>query len=424
MHSVLERLAHPDDVKNILSAIAEWSDEMVDLVQQWSKINSGSRNLAGLARMERAVLEAFAPLGAEVSFVELGDSEFVNEQGVVEHVANGRSIRLVKNPSANRRVLITGHTDTVFPLDSDFQEPKWLDENTINGPGVADMKGGIIVALNALRAFEMTPYSGSIGWEVILSPDEETGSLMSAAILSERAKAADIGLTYEPALADGTLAGERKGSGNYTVIVRGRAAHAGREFHAGRNAVVALSEIIGDLAALSDKKPELTVNPAIISGGSAPNVVPDLAWCRFNVRLAETEHIEWFERQLEELIQPWQKKAGYKVRLHGGINRPPKKISEANKLLMDRIASCGRDLDLNVNYVATGGCCEGNNLAAAGLPNVDTLGVRGGAIHSPDEFVLVDSFVERARLSALILAAFADGQFDDVIAAKCASLPC
>jgi glutamate carboxypeptidase len=418
MGSILQKLSHYQAIETILISVEGWHDEMVEIVQNWSKINSGSRNLEGLGRMEQEIVKAFEPLGAEVSLIDLGEGDLVNAEGALETVANGRSIKFAKNPEANRRILMTGHTDTVFPTDSEFQEPKWLDDNTINGPGVADMKGGIIVILNALKAFEASPYAGSIGWEVILSPDEETGSLKSGPILMDRARSADIGLTYEPALADGTLAGERKGSGNFTLVVRGRAAHAGREFHNGRNAVVALSEIIGELAALTDGRPELTVNPAVIKGGVAPNVVPDMAWCKFNVRLSEPEHGEWFESKLNEIMDRWEDKDGFELMLHGGINRPPKKISDANRIMMDLVQACGTDLDININYVATGGCCEGNNLAAAGLPNIDTLGVRGGAIHSHDEFVLVDSFVERVKLSTLIMAAFADGQFDDVIKAK------
>ena len=401
-----------------LARIDERQAEMVETVQTWSRINSGSANMAGLKKMEALVLEAFSVLDAEHELIQLADGEKVNEAGEIVPIKNGSTIRLFKRPDANRKVLMTGHTDTVFAADHSFQEPVWLDDNTLNGPGVADMKGGILVMLNALKAFEETPLAKSVGWEILLSPDEETGSLASAAILAERAKTADIGMTYEPALADGTLAGARKGSGNYTLIVRGKAAHAGREFHSGRNAVVKLAELVGELAALTDGRPELTVNPAVVDGGVAPNVVPDLAVCRFNVRLKEPEDATWFEEQINAIAVRGNEADGFKVQIHGGINRPPKALSAANLKLMDAIKACGLELGIDINYVPTGGCCEGNNLAAAGLPNVDTLGVRGGMIHSADEFVIVDSFSERAKLSALILMAFASGQLDHVVQAK------
>ncbi|WP_286828668.1 MULTISPECIES: hydrolase [Kordiimonas] len=420
MTSLLKNLPSYDEARAALDRIDVRQQDMVDTVIKWSRVNSGSGNPEGLDAMEALILEAFAPLGAEVELIDLKDGEAVNAKGEVVTVKNGRSIRLFKRPQANRKVLMTGHTDTVFAKDHPFQEPVWLDDNTLNGPGVADMKGGIIVILNALKAFEETPLAESVGWEILLSPDEETGSLASAPILAERAKAADIGLTYEPALADGTLAGARKGSGNFTMVVRGKAAHAGREFHVGRNAVVHLSKIIADLSALTDGRPELTVNPAVISGGVAPNVVPDMAWCRFNVRLKEPEDAKWFEAEVNTIVARYAAEDGYDVSLHGGINRPPKALSDANLKLMDAIKACGVDLGIKIDYVPTGGCCEGNNLAAAGLPNVDTLGVRGANIHSADEFVCVDSFAERAKLSALILLAFASGQLDDVVKAKTA----
>ncbi len=407
-------------VQKVLADLEGQQQAMVDTVIQWSHVNSGSRNLEGLSAMETLIVDAFADLSPAIEYIDLPDGEGVTPTGDVVINKNGRCIRLFKRPDANRRVLMTGHTDTVFAKDSAFQVTRWLDDNTLNGPGVADMKGGIIVMLNALKALEASPYAASIGWEVILSPDEETGSLGSAAILTERAKAADIGMTFEPALADGTLAGARKGSGNYVMVVEGKAAHAGREFFEGRNAVVMISEIIGALAALTNGRPGLTVNPAVISGGVAPNVVPDRAVCRFNVRLEDPDDAPWFQQQLDQIVNKFGAREGFSVRLHGGINRPPKAISKANQMLMDAIADCGSELGIKVAYVPTGGCCEGNNLAAAGLPNVDTLGVRGGLIHSADEFVLVDSFAERAKLSALILMAFAAGALDDVLKAKAA----
>lgn len=409
-------------VHELLALVDERQQTMVDQVNEWSQVNSGSRNLDGLKAMEELILDAFAPLGAEVELIDLPDGELVTPAGEVETVKNGRCIRLFKRPDANRRVLMTGHTDTVFAVDHPFQAPRWLDDNTLNGPGVADMKGGILVMLHALTALEASPYAQSIGWEVLLSPDEETGSLGSGPVLAERARAADIGLTYEPALADGTLAGARKGSGNYVIVASGKAAHAGREFFEGRNAVVLVSEMIGELAALTNGRPGLTVNPAVISGGVAPNVVPDKALCRFNVRLEDPADAAWFEGKLDDIVTRYSAREGFSVSLHGGINRPPKAISEANQLLMDAIAACGGELGIKVDYVPTGGCCEGNNLAAAGLPNVDTLGVRGGLIHSAEEFVLVDSFAERAKLSALILMSFAAGALDHVLAAKTAEM--
>ncbi|WND01463.1 hydrolase [Temperatibacter marinus] len=415
MDTTLTSFIKSEDCTNTLDWISKQHDLMVQTVQEWSLINSGSRNLSGLEKMTQIVADFARPLGADIDYISLEDTEVVNDRGEAIGFQNAPILRLRKRPKANRRLLLTGHLDTVFPVESDFQSPTWLNDSLLNGPGVADMKGGIIVMLMALMALEKSPFAERIGWEILLSPDEETGSLASAPVLMQRAKAADMGLTYEPAMPDGTMAGERKGSGNFTCVVFGKEAHAGRAFYEGRNAVVALGDLIGKLAALSGQREGLTVNPAVIQGGTAANVVPDLAQCKFNVRLERVEDQQWFETALENMIDTANKQDGITVKLYGGINRPPKVITAENQLMMDLIAACGAELGQSIQYIPTGGCCEGNNLAAAGLPNVDTLGVIGGYIHSDQEYVDVTSFVPRVQLSACIMMAFAEGYFNDVL---------
>lgn len=409
---------HPDldadRYRDALARLDRRQESMIETVLAWSRINSGSDNLAGLERMGEIVGEAFAPLGAEHEIRRLPAAERVTPDGSLVPRPLGPVHRFCKRPDAPRKVLLSGHVDTVFPADHPFQSPRFLDENTINGPGVADMKGGIVVMLEALATLEASPFAQDLGWEVLLSPDEEIGSIGSAAVLVERAPTADIGLTYEPALADGTLAGARKGSGNFTFVIRGRAAHAGRDFASGRNAIVATAQLVTALDALNGRRPGVTVNPAVISGGTAPNIVPDRAVLGVNVRVTSTADMRWIESEFAGIEHAIGEREGITLSRHGGFNRPPKTLSPANKALMAAVAACGTALGIEVQYKPTGGCCEGNNLAAAGLPNVDTLGVRGGDIHSDKEFVLVDSLVERAKLSALTLMAFADGQFPEL----------
>ena len=414
--SIIDQLGDPLSAAHSLDMVDEWQDELMRTLINWSRINSGSRNLQGIKAMEAVIVEYVRPLGADIDFIDLDPTRQVRDNGEVVDAPNGRMIRITKRTGANRRLLMTGHTDTVFPLSSSFQDITWQSDGTLNGPGVADMKGGILVMVNALKAFEASTYAAQLDWQILLSPDEETGSLASGPHLADHAPTAHIGLTYEPALADGTLAGERKGSGNYTVVVKGRAAHAGREFFAGRNAVVHLASIISDLAALTNMRPGMTLNPAVITGGEAPNVVPDMALCRFNIRLQAPEDARPVELAIQDIIERHAAVDGFDVELHGQINRPPKAITDENAALMDLVRDCGGSLGINVDYVATGGCCEGNNLAAAGLPNVDTLGVRGGLIHSDREFMVPDSMTERVRLSALAMMAFADGRLDGSLA--------
>ena len=397
-----------------LSWLAGQQSEMERLVIKWAEVNSGSGNLDGLLAMEDLIIKFDDDFHDGFSTKPLEPETRVGKDGQPFVLEPRRSLYFNNGIQSSRKVLMTGHTDTVFPKSSAFQTVKKLSNGQFNGPGVTDMKGGILVMLFALMGLRKAGLMDRVTIEMLLSPDEETGSIGSAPLLAEHARQADIGLTYEPALADGTLAGARKGSGNYHLVVKGKAAHAGREFFVGKNAVVKLAQITADLAALTNARPNMTLNAAVVEGGVAPNIVPDLAMLKFNIRLDQENDAEFAQAAIDNVLKAHQED-GFEISLFGGINRPPKNISAVNKLLMDRVADLGSALDLDIRYVPTGGCCEGNNLAAEGLPNIDTLGVRGGNIHSEDEFLCPESLSERARLSFLILAGIAEGQFDDII---------
>lgn len=387
-----------------LDWIASQQHAMLQTTLAWASINSGSYNCDGLATMAHAIEQEFTALAPDSSErLSLAPMQGISADGGLAETQLGQALRFCKHPHAPLKVMLTGHMDTVFPQEHGFQSCTLQDDNTVNGPGVADMKGGIVVMLHALLALERSPWAGQIGWEVLINPDEEIGSIGSAPLLVEGAKRNDFGLTYEPSMPDGTLAGTRKGSGNFTAVVKGRAAHAGREPHLGRNAIVALSEFILEIFALNGQLPGITVNPGKLEGGGPVNVVPDLAICRFNVRVATPEEQVFIENALSGLEAKYSQKDGFSLKIHGGFTRPPKMLSPANHYLFEMIKSCGVDLGMALHEKPTGGCCDGNNLAAAGLPNVDTLGVRGANIHSRDEYMIIPSLTERAQLSALLL---------------------
>ncbi len=389
-------------------------DAMVRTLEAWSRVNSGSWNLDGLARMGALAREEFrARTGAVHEEIAVAPVRVVGDDGRIAQVPLGPVHHFSVRPECPRRVLLTGHLDTVFGADDPFREPRRIDDETMNGPGVADMKGGVLVMLHALAAFERTPFARRIGWDVLLSCDEEIGSPGSAPVLADFARRADVGLTYEPALADGTLAGARKGSGNFHYLVTGRAAHAGREFEKGRNALVAAARLALALDALNGRREGVTVNPAVMHAGGAPNVVPDRAVLRVNVRVPDEQAMHWTQARLEEAEREIAGLDGIAIERVGGFNRPPKPMTPRLAHLFAFVREAGEALDLDIRWRATGGCCEGNNLWAAGLPNVDTLGVRGGHIHSDREFVVLPSLVERAKLSLLLLAGFAAGLWED-----------
>lgn len=381
---------------------------MLAQVQAWSAINTGTRNVNGLAQQAAVLADTFSSLPGTLALIEPAPVTAIAADGQAFEVPHGAHLLLSVRPEAERRLLLTGHMDTVFPAEHPFQQQKWLDADTLNGPGVADMKGGIAVLAAALQALESSPAAARIGYDVLINSDEETGSLSSARLIAERAAGKFAALTYEPsALPDGTLAGARGGSGNYSLVITGKSAHAGRNPQDGRNAIVAAAALVLGLKAL--ERDGLSINPAKIEGGAANNVVPDHAVLRFNIRPREHGLIELFEAAIKALIDRVSHDHEVLVHRHGGMSRPPKPLDAKAEKLFGLVKECGAALGQPIRWQSSGGVCDGNNIAACGVPVVDTMGVRGGSIHSADEFLIVSSLAERAALSALVLHRLASG---------------
>ena len=400
MHTVDSPLAPSVAEAAALAGLATRAAMLIQ-VEAWAAINSGSRNLAGLDAMAAALLTAVAPLGGTATLIDAAPVDSIDAAGRIIVQPHGRNLHVIKRPDAPVQVLLTGHMDTVFGTDHPFQTSHWRDAGTLNGPGVADMKGGIAVMLAALAVLEASEFVGRIGWEIVINSDEEVSSPGSTPLLVAAAGRCDLGLTFEPALPDGTLAGARKGSGNFSAIVTGRAAHAGREPENGRNAVLAAADLALRLKTLTAD--DLTVNPAKIDGGGPNNIVPDNAVLRWNMRALTPDAAIRARTAIDALVSEIASAHGVVIHIHGHFARPPKPL-DANQLrLFTLVRDCGAALGLAIGWRDTGGVCDGNNLAATGLAVVDTLGPRGGAIHSSQEFLCADSLVERAGLAALVL---------------------
>ncbi|GGB31144.1 acetylornithine deacetylase [Sphingomonas metalli] len=376
-------------------------------VRDWAAVNSGTYNLSGLATMAERLAAAFAALPGEVRLVDPAPVDRMTADGRIEPVAHGRHLTLAVRPQAQRRLLFFGHMDTVYGPDHPFQSQAWRADGALIGPGVTDMKGGLQVMLAALSALEAEGAIDAIGYDVLVNSDEETGSLSSATLIAALAEGKAAAFGYEPALPDGTLAGARGGTGNFSLAVTGRSAHAGRNPEEGRNALVAAADLALRLAAA--KAPGLTVNPARIDGGGPNNVVPDHAVLRVNFRPADAAATARADAAIEEACQTVAAAHDVAVHRHGSFNRPAKPVDAAAGRLFALVEAAGAELGLTLGRRATGGVCDGNNVAAREVPVVDTMGVRGGAIHSPEEYLLVDSLAERAALSTLAVLRIAEG---------------
>ncbi|MGE3109237.1 MAG: M20/M25/M40 family metallo-hydrolase [Phycisphaerales bacterium] len=312
-------------------------------------------------------------------------------------------------------VLIAGHLDTVHDPSGPFRDLSIAPGGkTAVGPGCVDMKGGLVIAAAALEAL------GSVGgdadrlnWSVLLNSDEESGSFHSEPAI--RAEAASgryaAGLALEPATADGGLVVERAGTGQFMIDVRGKAAHVGRDFSSGVSAVTPLAEAIIALSKLSDPHAGRIVNVGPIQGGIATNVVPDHASAWGNVRFATPDDAMILERQLHEVVRSLNHATGPRapgdglprITLHTSFNRAAKPLIPATLALAEQYRAVSEAIGKPLPFSKTAGVCDGNIMQGAGLATIDTVGVRGGGLHTPQEWIELDSLVDRCQMLAVLL---------------------
>ncbi len=364
-------------------------------------INTHSLNTAGLEASASSLATLFGELGS-VTVEQTPPTTEVDGSGESLVTPLGPLVR-VHHDAPGPRVMLIGHHDTVFTPDVHFGWHRSGD--TITGPGVADAKGGLVqlwLALGALEAAGCSP-----AWDLLIVPDEEIGSPGSAPAIRAAAREAALGFGFEPSFPDGGVAGARAGSGNFAIVIRGRAAHAGREHHLGRNAVVEAAEVIGRLASLT-AYPEILSNPGVVSGGRAVNIVPDTAVVRSNIRVRTPEQAEFIQASLEELVAGISAKDGFSAELHGRFGRPPKPRTPGYDRLLDAVVAAGAELGLVLAVADTGGVCDGNLMADEGLVNVDNLGPVGGGLHQVGEYLHEPSIANRALLTATLLANLED----------------
>lgn len=378
-------------------------DEMLERLESFANLNTHTYNLKNLDVAIDQLQEMFSELEPdEINQYELSPIDSINSNGEAKQLNHGKVLRLRKRQNAETKILLCGHYDTVYPKDHDFQKVT-INGNKMMGPGVLDMKGGLMTMLYALLAYENSDIKNKVGWEVLIVSDEEVGSIASSSYLETSARNNDIGLLYEPALPDGSIVKSRKGVGSYTMVFRGVSAHAGRCFNDGLNAFYGVSDFINWSKNMMEINKDLIINLGKVEGGGPNNVVPDLAIARFNARVSTKKQRTEFEHQLEIFNRRMRKKYPG-TELHGKFTSPPKPYSTKAKEIVSGLQKCANQLNLpKIKLVATGGASDGNKLNGHGLPNIDSLGPIGDGMHSRDEYVLIDSIKQRTKLSALYL---------------------
>ncbi len=386
--------------------------DLADLVA----IPTGFNHTPGLDRTRDWFADRLAVLGASIELVP-GDPRpgwldvMRSPDTDPPEAASIPPTLVARRPAGDGRTavcsLLCGHLDTVHDPAGPFRALSEPVDGVARGPGAMDMKGGLVVALAALETLEAL--GRRLDWSMVLVSDEETGTWFGHRALVETVPGHDIGLVFEPMPATGGLVVERMGSGTFMIEARGRSAHVGRAFGEGRSAVVALARAIVAVSELADPARGRIVNVGPMHGGAAANAVPHHARCWGNVRYADEEARVGLETELRAVIADLDRRLASEsddpatLRIETGFLRGAKPTTPETLALAERVRSVSEDLGESLPFVSTGGACDGNDLQAAGLPTIDTLGVRGGGMHRPDEHVDLASLVDRATLVAILL---------------------
>ncbi len=427
---------HDNEFK-LCAAIAAKARVLLEDLRLHVGLPTGGGNKTALNETRDRLTQRLRRLGASVEMVP-GEAKpewlYGGGGGAVGHVPPVAVCRKVPRKPVKAPVLIVGHLDTVHDPNGPFKAlTVAADGKTATGPGCVDMKGGLVIAVAALETLDEMGID--CDWTVVFNSDEETGSFHSEkALRAEARKCVErggVGLVLEPALPDGGLVVERLGSGQFMVEARGRAAHVGRDFEKGVSAVTALAERLVTIGKMADPVRGMIVNVGPLLGGVAANVVPDLARAWGNVRFptkAVAEEIEGKLRTLqtgadnargpsshdgEPIPQPPPSGRGSEelpmVKVEMSLNRPAKPLTPGTQKLAELARGVAEELGQKLPFGKTGGVCDGNTLQDEGLPTIDTLGVRGGGLHTPQEWIEISSLVERCQMFAVLVKRISEG---------------
>jgi glutamate carboxypeptidase len=391
-----------------MSLIERRKQSLLDDLRLHVALPTGARNTPALDESRERLTTRAAALGARLELVrgQPRPGWLYGEQPGQTPLPTAVCRRVSATTHASREFLITGHLDTVHDPRSSFRELMLSsDGQRASGPGCVDMKGGLVIAIAALEALEEA--GEQVNWTLLLNSDEETGSFHSAQAIHNEAKrvavTGGLGIALEPAATGGALVVERAGSGQFMIECLGKAAHVGRDFKSGVSAVTALARVITEVSAISSPDDGLIVNIGPIEGGSATNVVPDRARAWGNVRIGASSQQQEIETELMRFSTEGCPGKSATVRTHLAFSRPSKPLTADVQNFADLCRTCAKGLKQQLPFAKTAGVCDGNNMQAAGLTTLDTLGVRGGGLHTPEEWIEIPSLVERCQLLALIM---------------------
>lgn len=375
-------------VSRYLQFCQQHQSEMLQLLREMVEIESPSDNKPAVDNMGKFLAQEFQQEGSKVTI----------------HNASkyGNHLQIEFPGSAGQKpVMLLGHFDTVWPLGALLKMPFKMEAGRVFGPGVLDMKAGIVMMIFALRTVREAQASHR-PITIFLDTDEEVGSASSRPITEAIARECEAVLVLEPAQGpQGFLKTSRKGVGDFTIRVHGRASHAGVDFEKGQSAIVELSRQVLEVVKFVDLARGITVNPGVIQGGTRSNVVAAEAWAEVDIRVARLEDTASLEQKFAGL-RPFNPECTLEVT--GGLNRPPMERTPGTVRLLHLAQELARELGMDLGESSTGGGSDGNFTSALGIPTLDGLGAVGKGAHAANESIVLDEFPKRTAILAGLIA--------------------
>ncbi|HXA83641.1 MAG TPA: M20 family metallopeptidase [Candidatus Dormibacteraeota bacterium] len=367
-----------------LTFCQQHESEMLSLLQKMVEIESPSDDKAAVDRMGAFLAEAFERLGGQVTFYP-------------QEVA-GNHLKAEFTGGSGKPVLLLGHFDTVWPLGTLARMPFRMEAGRAFGPGVYDMKAGIAMMIFALRALKASGQDSNRPVTILLDTDEEVGSTTGRPVVEATAKDCEAVLVLEPSQGpQGHLKTSRKGVGDITIRVRGRASHSGVDFEKGQSAIVELARQLLEIVKFTDSNRGITVNPGVIQGGTRSNVVAAEAWAEVDLRVVHAADATLLEQKFAAL-KPFNRECS--IEISGGMNRPPMERTEGTVRLFGIAREIAGSIGLEIAESSTGGGSDGNFTSALGIPTLDGLGALGEGAHATNESVVIQQLPQRTALLA------------------------
>lgn len=361
---------------------------MLLLLERLVNIDSGSANKAGIDEVGGILKSEYENLGFTVE--------------VVHEPNNGNNLLIQYKNTSNPEIIVVAHMDTVFKVGTASERSFSIKEGRAYGPGVIDMKASQVSLLYAVKALIANEQTGFKNLRIVLNSDEEIGSPTSKDLIEQQATGKKYALIMEPARKDGSLVTARRGGGEYSLYVTGKAAHSGIEPQNGISAIEELAHKIIKLHTLTNHEEGITVNVGLIEGGESVNTIAPTAVGHIDIRINKMEQAAVLAKQIEDICSV-SDIPGTTLRLEGGIERPPLVKTDKTIQLLDRIKKVGATIGIDVTDTATGGASDASFTSVAGVPTIDGLGPIGGDAHTEKEFLEIPSFIERTELLANVI---------------------